>query len=461
MKMRLILFLVCVMSTTLVSFAQHNLEVKDVSTGLDVFSGKDTEAGMVISCPANISLTFESSHDKVVDVYNTEQKGEEMYYYLRFQTGKRYRGRKLIIRASDYAPVLIMAELSPKELKRYQLIDPDVEFVYGCYYEYRKRGTDFFQKCMYAEAKEQYSIAKECSDRPADSNLDELIAIIDTISLCQEKAEEAYQLLDYEGAGKYYTRILELNPSDTNASNKRYECIRYFDTDCKKYFDTAEVYYEDGEYDKALELYQKVVDQNCGYAVQASEKAKNIKVMQQSRKQRVRVYAYEYSKSAPIGLTTGSYRQRKVGGYFSLSIHPDLFKALQKDYRKQLEAEMNMSFGWTINPLPKYPVWIFFGPGYTGVGEFVDEDGNPYIEIEGSTSSDETDNDADMLYNNDGEEEGPSFKIYSAISAELGLMGKIGPLVLRYTYQMRFSISKEYEDKISRSRHVIGVGFCF
>lgn len=66
-----------------------------------------------------------------------------------------------------------------------------------------------------------------------------------------------------------------------------------------------------------------------------------------------------------------------------------------------------------------------------------------------------------MLYNNDGEEEGPSFKIYSAISAELGLMGKIGPLVLRYTYQMRFSISKEYEDKISRSRHVIGVGFCF
>lgn len=37
MKMRLILFLVCVMSTTLVSFAQRNLEVKDVSTGLDVF----------------------------------------------------------------------------------------------------------------------------------------------------------------------------------------------------------------------------------------------------------------------------------------------------------------------------------------------------------------------------------------------------------------------------------------
>ena len=148
MKMRLIFFLVCVMSATLTSFAQRNLEVKDVSTGLDVFSGKDTEAGMVISCPANISLTFESSHDKVVVVDNTVQKGEEMYYYLRFQTGKRYRGRKLTIRTSGYAPVLIMAELNPKELKQYQLIDPDVEFVYGCYYEYRKRGTDFFQKCM-------------------------------------------------------------------------------------------------------------------------------------------------------------------------------------------------------------------------------------------------------------------------------------------------------------------------
>lgn len=94
----------------------------------------------------------------------------------------------------------------------------------------------------------------------------------------------------------YYGRILELNPSDTNASNKRYECIRYFDTDCNKYYDAAEVYYEDGEYEKALELYQRVVDQNCGNAVQASEKAKNIRVMQQSRNQRVQVYAYEYSR---------------------------------------------------------------------------------------------------------------------------------------------------------------------
>lgn len=51
---------------------------------------------------------------------------------------------------------------------------------------------------MYGEAKEQYSIAKECSDCPADSNLDELIASIDTIIVCQDKAEEAYQLLDYE-----------------------------------------------------------------------------------------------------------------------------------------------------------------------------------------------------------------------------------------------------------------------
>ena len=65
MKKRLIFLLICVISTVFTSFAQRNLEVKDVSSGLNVFSGKDTEAGMVISCPANISLTFESSHDKV------------------------------------------------------------------------------------------------------------------------------------------------------------------------------------------------------------------------------------------------------------------------------------------------------------------------------------------------------------------------------------------------------------
>ena len=428
------------------AWSQRSLEIKDVSTELNVFSGKDTEAGVVISCPVNIVLTFESSHDKVVDVYNTEQKGEETFYYIRFNTGKKYRGRKLTIMPKEYAPLTLSLELSPKELKQYQLTDPDVEFVYGCYYEYRKRGTEFFQKAMYSEAKEQYSIAQECSDCPSDSNLEELIANIDSIAIYQKQADEAFDLLDYVKADQAYKKILFLNPQDSRAVEKRVECAQHFITDCKKYFDAAEVYMENGEYEKALELYQKVVEQNCSNSLVASEQAKRIQVLMQSRKQRTRVFAYEYSKNTPIGLTSGSYKNRKVGGYFSFSLHPDLFYALRNDFEKCEELETNLSFGWTVNPVPAHPyVWLFFGPGYTGVGNYEWSDGTTYIKDVPGPEDDEK----------------PSLKWYSAISPEVGLLGKIGPLVLRYTFQYRFALSKDDEDKIKKTRHVFGIGLCF
>ena len=87
--------------------------------------------------------------------------------------------------------------------------------------------------------------------------------------------------------------------------------------------------------------------------------------------------------------------------------------------------------------------------------EFVDKNGDRYVgeeEEEGVESYDITD---------DSDDNNPTFKIYSAISPEVGLLGKIGPIVLRYTFQYRFAISKEYEDKIKSTRHVFGIGFCF
>ena len=107
MEKRLLLLPVMLFLLAISAFGQRSLEIKDVTEGMNVFSGKDKEAGIVISCPVNIPLTFESSHDKFVDVYNKEQKGEEVYYYIRFQTGKKYRGRKLTVITSGYAPLNI------------------------------------------------------------------------------------------------------------------------------------------------------------------------------------------------------------------------------------------------------------------------------------------------------------------------------------------------------------------
>lgn len=456
MRKKMFFLAALLLMVTVAAFGQRSLEIKDVSSGMNVFSGKDTEAGIVISCPGNIELSFESSHDKVVDVYNKEMKGEEMYYYLRFNTGRKYRGRKLTVRTQDYAPLTIMAELEPKELKQFQLLDPDVEFVYGCYYEYRKRGTDFFQKGMYNEAREQYSIAKECSDCPVDANLDELIANIDSISLFQKQAEEAAALLDYRSASDLYSKILVLNPSDTNASSKRSECMQMYGTDCKKYFDMAEVYKEDGEYQKALELYQKVVDANCTNALLASEQAKRIRILLQNRKQRSHIFTYEYGGgTAPVGISYGSYKNRKVGHYFSLNLHQDIFYTMRNDYDKCQKAEISVTpLGWTINPVRKYPYgWIFWGVGYTGVLRYETPDG----EIYKPGTFVEPDDDADE----EAWADEPKLKVYSAISPEIGVAAKIWYFAIRYTFQYRFSLSKKYEDRISETRHSIGIGVCF
>lgn len=459
MRKRMSFLTALLLMATVAAFGQRSLEIKDVSSGMNVFSGKDTEAGIVISCPGNIELSFESSHDKVVDVYNKEVKGEEMYYYLRFNTGKKYRGRKLTIRTTDYVPLTIMAELEPKELKQYQLLDPDVEFVYGCYYEYRKRGTDFFQKSMYNEAREQYSIAKECSDCPSDANLDELIANIDSISLFQKQAEEAAALLDYRSASDLYSKILILNPSDINASNKRSECEQMYGTDCKKYFDMAEVYKVDGEYQKALELYQKVVDANCTNALLASEQAKRIRILLQNRKQRSHVFTFEYGGgTSPLGISYGSYKNRKVGHYFTLSLHPDIFYTMRNDYDKCEKAEASIvPFGWTFNPVPKHPYgWIFIGLGYTGVLRYETADGEiyepgTYVEVDGEPVDNE---DGSVM-------EEPKLNVYSAISPEIGVVAKVWRFAVRYTFQYRFPLGKKYEDRITKTRHSIGVGFCF
>ena len=458
MGKRLMLLPVMLFMLAISAFGQRNLEIKDVTEGMNVFSGKDKEAGIVISCPVNIPLTFESSHDKVVDLYNKEQKGEDVYYYLRFETGKKYRGRKLTIITTDFAPLNINVELSPKELKHYQLLDPDAEFVFGCYYEYRKRGTDFYQKGMYLEAKEQYSIAKECSDRPADSNLDELIANIDSIQVYMKRADAAYETMDYMTANDYYSRIVVLNPSDAQASEKRVSSVKLHGTDCTKYFNAAEIFKEEGEYNKALELYQKVVDRNCNNALVASEEAKKIEILLQTRKQKARVLAVESGTSGVWGLSTGKYRNRKVGGYFSVNANYHLIEAAQQEPLKcgiGRVMEAGFSFGWTICVAPNFPhFWLFFGPGYTGAGSYKYDPINAGVLDSYELDDDKLDKEDKKNY---------KFTWYNSFSPEAGILVKVGPAVLRYTFQYRLAfddVSKGlFEDR--KTRHMFGLGFCF
>ncbi len=436
------------------SSAQRSLSIKDLTTASDFFSGGPEEAGIVISCPGIMDLTFKSSLEDEVDIMKTEVKGEDKYYFLRFKADKKHNlTRRLTIYTDGFIPLTIDATLKPKALKRCQVFDPDADFVYGCYYEYRKRGNEFFQKSMYDEAKENYLIAKSSSDCPESSNIDELIAKVDSIAVYKERGDAAAEILDYNTAINHYTSILALNSNDMNVRNLRNTCFNTYRTEIKKAYDMAEVYSNDGEYDKALELYEKVVDAdiNNPYTQDATDKAKRMRINIQNRKQRAKVLLYEFSMEAPVGISYGTYKTRKVGKYFNFSFHPDAIKLAQGHYDLCKRAEVNLTpFGWDFNLVPSYPhFWLFFGIGYTGVGKFFNEDGSEYVPgtaVEGA----------------EGEESvTPEIKLFHAASPEAGLMVKIWRVSLRYTFQYRYGINKGAQDQIGKFRHVAGLGFNF
>ncbi len=153
------------------------------------------------------------------------------------------------------------------------------------------------------------------------------------------------------------------------------------------------------------------------------------------------VLTYEFEKDVSIGFSTGKYNDNKSGGYFTLRANKGAFEAIRSNLDADARPELDLSFGWTIKIVK--PMWIFFGPGYTGVGKY----------LPGVTSSGLT-------------EEKLKLNIIHAVSPEAGVMCKI-PLArkigiaFRYTFQYRFALDKKEIDYIGKNRHVFGVGFCF
>ncbi len=159
------------------------------------------------------------------------------------------------------------------------------------------------------------------------------------------------------------------------------------------------------------------------------------------KNKRATVLTYEYEKDTPWGFSIGKYKENKSNGYFTLRFNPELFEAVRSNNDSTKRPELNISFGWTIRVIKPY-VWIFFGPGYTGVGKY---------------TLDEKDTDKDDQLN---------LKIYSAISPEIGVLGKIKltekiGIALRYTFQYRFALDNTTTDYMGKTKHIVGVGLCF
>jgi len=455
MKKKLTLIYLLPFFSLTVSFAQKNLEIKENTSSMSVFIDKDTivynaggkQAGLTIQCSTELILNFTSNVDKMVDVYNVDVKGGIRYYYLRFilgvYRGQDYRSRKLEVLAQGYYPLKFDVNLQSGESKSYEIFDPIARLSSGCFNQFYNEGVDLFRKALYQEAQVKYRLSMECNDVPPDVNMNEKIAIIDSILSFRKKGDSCFIASKYKEASEYYQKIISYNGDDLYASSR----VKYTDF-CNNNFYKAENYFSKGIYKEAKPLYESVIDQSCPNSIAAHARLKEIK----DKTQNAQAVLYEYAHDTPIGISAGKYRKGSAA-YISLRLNSNLFETIRNNYEKADRPELDISAGATIKVYN--PIWIFFGPGYTGVGE--------WFYTNSSTNSDSSNSDSSK--NND-----PVFTVYSAISPEIGLLGKIGPVVLRYTFQYRFALEMgntvnndklSIQDYIGKIRHVIGVGFCF
>jgi tetratricopeptide (TPR) repeat protein len=422
-------------------FSQRVLDFKDKTEALSVFSDKDTEvinaggaqAGITVFCSNTLSLSFESNVDRTVDVYNKEDRGGLTYYYIRFTVGRfkgaNYGGRVLEALAPGFLPLKIKIDLQPSESKTFEIYDPNATVGVGCFYENFNAATELFRKSLYSEAKEKFNLSKECTDYQESANVGYILEAIDSILVLRTRGDYFFNLQRYGEALNAYQKAIGYNSSDAYAIGQQMKTQEKINELCANYFHEAEGYFYQNRYEEALPLYEKMLDLSCSNNREANLRLLEVRNVIFDRRQKAQVVLYEIAANTPIGLSYGRYSQSKFSTYLSLRLNPALFDAISKKDDPAAKPEVNLSFGW--NRMVIKEVGFFAGLGYTGVGQW------------------------------DYDSEEPQFTLYHAVSPEAGVIFKLGPVALRYTFQYRFALENDYQEYIGNIRHVGGIGICF
>ena len=217
---KLIIALILMISfsfTTL--FAQKAMIVQDDDLGLAVVRCDDEESVVIVRSP--LELEFESTMDKVVDIYNTEQESGFNKYYLKFSTQPKYRGRKLKIKSSGFDVYTQDLELVAKTPVGLYVFDPDGEVGVTCYFKNLNQGNKLMKDCRYEDARISYLNALECSDLPEDNTV--LAQKIEDSMICAETkriADNLYSEDDWLTAKSKYELIVGLNNFDEHAQSR-------------------------------------------------------------------------------------------------------------------------------------------------------------------------------------------------------------------------------------------------
>jgi len=420
---------------SLTILAQRPLTAVDRSQPNDTYLGLNKFACITISAPGTLHPLFYEGDEKKLPE-KTDSTGSDINYHLKFEIVKGYERNKITIQANGFEPLTLNFWLNPNQQLKYYIFDADSTIV-DCYNQLTREAMSLFRSGLYKEAKTKYEAAKTCSNIPRENDIDIRLVLIDSISTWKTLGEVAFNTSNFLDAIKWYQKAFTQNPDDKFIEKCLSQSMIVQNENCTVNFETAEKYFEDRDYVNAEMLYKKVIELRCVNAQYAIQKIREIN----NFKQLSHVLTFEAEKDVPIGLSSGRYNEHMSGGYFTLRVNEEAFEAIRSNLGADARPELNVSFGWTIKIVK--PVWIFFGPGYTGVGK--------YLPADASTGS---------------ADEKLKLNISHAVSPEIGLMCKI-PLsrkigiAFRYTFQYRFALDKQEIDFIGKNRHVFGAGICF
>ncbi len=427
--------------------AQRVLEIEEISnTNIGIFADIDPDirnaggkqGGITVYCSSHIPLQFTEMESEIpVKPYSTEEKDGLTYYYIRFIIGRykgtSYENRIVTITSPGFIPIRTKLDLQPNESKLFKVSDPNATVGVGCFRENYNKGMELFRNSAYKEAQDLFTLSLQCTDAENIAQVQEKIANIDSMLLFRKQGDDSFREGRYLDAYTNYRKIFSYNFEDQYAKNQAIEAQTLFYSNCTTYYEKAERHFAAGEYLDAKKYYEIVVNQSCTNTLDATLRLKEVNGIIEGRKQRAQTILYEYADNTPIGISVGTYKERKVGGYFSLRLNTDVFESIRNNYEQAKLPELDASFGWTL--MVYKPAWIFWGVGYTGMGEWE--------------------------YDRDKPSDDPSLKIHSAVTPELGALVKVGPIVLRYTFEYRFALEKDFQDFMGKTKHVAGIGVCF
>ena len=222
--MRKIAFLCIGLIILIVSvFGQKALKVipKDMNMVIFRCTG-DNET--VVEVQSNVALTFESTMDKEITFCENKEENGFYFYQLKFAVERKFAGRKLKIKSYGFETYIEPLDLKAKVPVGLLVLDTDSDVGVGCYFEHLNKGNKFFENIQYANAKEEYLLALECSDMPDDNNLSQKIEDSGTAIDSKRAADSYYNAGKFVEAKREYEKLRGINPNDKYPTERIVTC---------------------------------------------------------------------------------------------------------------------------------------------------------------------------------------------------------------------------------------------